>query len=297
VFDNKFKEFDNMFQELVDDGFQNRRWQQKLEKLNLKNYNFEKIDFEDQNMRMLFGFDRDKLLSKSIKKVRGVRYLSKMDQKLVFDVLLIRNCNELTSLSLYDCKWITDSSLDELAEHPLLTSLNLGGSSQNDCPQVIDGIKSVAKCCPNLTCLDLTACQTISDTSINYLANYCVKLRELYMHNAYAITDSSIKNLAEHCPNLIMLNLRSCKQLTDDSIKSLAKHCPNLTCLDLEYCEYVTDSSVEELVKNNKQLKSIGLGGTKISNEGKEKLKKGISGINVSSCCLYGRQDIEVESK
>ena len=57
------------------------------------------------------------------------------------------------------------------------------------------------------------------------LAEHCPQLTDVNFSFCNQLTDASVVALAEHCPQLTYVDFSGCNQLTDTSVVALAKHC------------------------------------------------------------------------
>jgi len=78
--------------------------------------------------------------------------------------------------------------------------------------------------------------QNVTDANVITLAQYCLKLKEIYLDVCCNITDASIIALANYCPELTIIGLHNCTNITDKSIMTLITKCPKLKRINTTYC-------------------------------------------------------------
>jgi len=172
----------------------------------------------------------------------------KIDDK---GVAVLKNCRALTSLTLDGCSRVTADGIREVLRCPELQKLSLNGlASVNDA--VLDLIAST-----RVSYIRVNSCGNLTDLGVAAMARrQGARLRELQV--AYtSVTDKSIEGVANLCPNVTELNLYGCVKITDRSLEALSL-CKHLRNLDLSMCQLVTDNGVRFLV-NCSQLESLQL--------------------------------------
>lgn len=176
----------------------------------------------------------DKVLPKSI-----ILHKVKTHQSMVD--LFLNNVNgmNLNWLEFYICPNI-QPNLSIITKS--LKKLVLPGCSMlND-----DDLNSILMKAPNLTHLDLRACNLITDASIYFIGEYCKDLQLLNCGrhtNGELITDASIGNVIKNC-QLKTVGLAGCG-ISDWSIWELAiKNGKHLQRLSLNYCWKLTDLGI-----------------------------------------------------
>lgn len=70
-----------------------------------------------------------------------------------------------------------------------------------------------------------------------------------YSFSQQTITDLSIQKIAETCLNLQKLCVSKCAELTDHTLTSLAQHNPYLNTLEVAGCHQFTDLGFQALGK------------------------------------------------
>ncbi|XP_078024112.1 F-box and leucine-rich repeat protein 13 [Epinephelus lanceolatus] len=214
---------------------------------------------------------------------------------------LIARCRCLSAISLLDAPHLSDVALKAIAEVAKLKTFRTEGNNQltdvgwkalcssshglcrlhaAECSRMTDAsLKSMANL-KNLQHLDISLCDKVSDTGIQYLTEgySSAKLRELNVSYCSHITDMSVMRIAQRLCKLCHLNLSYCERLTDmslewlsgSSICSLDISGCNIqdqglaafegTCLRklaLAECVCVTDIGIEKLCKNARDLEHV----------------------------------------
>ena len=155
---------------------------------------------------------------------------------------LLPCCPNVTVLTLYHCKHLTDVCTAAISRCPI-TSLDMGFLRKVDA-FTDNGLKKISRC-PlttlniGLTELDLSGCK-ITDSGLKEISR--CPLTKLDLFSCSAITAAGLKEISR-CP-LTNLNLRLCSAITDDGLKEISR-CP-LTMLDLG-ATAVTGSGLKEI--------------------------------------------------
>jgi len=166
---------------------------------------------------------------------------------------IAEHCTGLQSLSISNCRLITDTGLITISTHcPNLVSLKV-----NDCYLITDAsILSISTHCTGLQSLHLDGCDQITDASIISISTHCTGLQSLHVENCEQITDASIISISFHCTGLQSLDLRGCYKISDISIIPIAEKCTGLKRLDFSYTD-ITDASLIAIAKNCTGLKYL----------------------------------------
>lgn len=169
----------------------------------------------------------------------------------------LSSCPLLESLSLKNCKQITDPVIESLGNQ--LQQLDL-----TDCDQITDlGIVSIiSKSGPNVKSLKISG-RKITDLCLNQVAGSCHHLEHLELHDCEYVSDESVKNITQSCTQLSSLKLPNCKNLTPAAfLNNNSTHqssLQNLICLDLSDCTNVTDIALDYILKSCPSLQIINL--------------------------------------
>ena len=118
-----------------------------------------------------------------------------------------------------------------------LTDLNLSW-----CNQLTDlGCERLAAGCPLIKKLDLTCCSLVGDAGIESLAAAC-RIVELNLHGCRRLTDAALAVFGERLDALEVLNVGFCNQLSDTGFAALT--CGRLGSLVAKACPWFTDDGL-----------------------------------------------------
>ncbi|KAL6523918.1 Transcription factor COE2 [Orobanche minor] len=205
----------------------------------------------------------------------------------VFGVLV--NCSgKLKALSLLNCMGIRD-----VVFGILLTSVccSLRSLTVRNCPGVGNfGLGVLGKLCPNLTHVDLSGLQGITDSGVLPLfQNPEAGVAKAILSGCVNITDSVVSEITRlHGETLEVLNMDGCKNLSDASLIAISKNCSVLRELDVSQCG-ITDYGIAVLA-GAKQLglQILSLAGCSLVSEKSlpflQMLSKALFGLNIQHC-------------
>eukprot|EP00761_Pharyngomonas_kirbyi_P001269 gb/GECH01001272.1/.p1 GENE.gb/GECH01001272.1/~~gb/GECH01001272.1/.p1 ORF type:complete len:760 (+),score=98.22 gb/GECH01001272.1/:1-2280(+) len=152
-----------------------------------------------------------------------------------------RHGSSLRKLSLSGCSRLTDDGIISLSRCQNLKDIDLSGIR---CITDTSVIKLAQHC--NLTRVLLSQCSLLSDRAVRNLAAYSPQLTELNLEGLTKITDSSLQYISQYCPRLRGLALRSNK-VTDQGLCYLASGCPLLR--ELKVCELeIADNGLQAVI-------------------------------------------------
>ena len=182
------------------------------------------------------------------------------------------------SLSMIECKEITDAGLVSISEHcPNLKVLKFCYCNQI----TYDSIISISTNCTGLHILELNGCSNITDTCIISISTHCIGLQLLNLECCNQITDASIISISTHCTGLQSLNLYGCDEMTDASIMLISTHCTGLQSLDLVCCHQITDVSIISISENCTGLKRLDVFRTAITDASLIAIAKNCTGLQL----------------
>lgn len=158
---------------------------------------------------------------------------------------LSQYCNNLQIVELEHCRLLSDISLIYLAKNcKFIRHLVLN----RNCSITDHGITVVCKACRgHLEKISLSACESITSTSVYAVAKYVPNLTYLDVSYNDNINDSSIVEIAKGCKRLRSLGLSSCEQITDLCMTKLITQCSRLIELDIDDCALVSDHMKQRL--------------------------------------------------
>lgn len=162
--------------------------------------------------------------------------------------ILASSCGKLKSLALNNCLGIRDID----CELRLTVSCqSLRALSIRNCPGLGNvGLAMLGTICTNLTHVDLTGLQGISDAGLLPLVqNAEVGWVKVNLSKCPNLTDNVISQIAElHGDSLETLILDSCRYMTDASLMAVEQNCFALCELDVSGSQ-ITDSGIAILSK------------------------------------------------
>ena len=167
------------------------------------------------------------------------------------------------------------SKLDQLTGIPDLTSLDL-----TFCDQVTDaGVGQVAAKLAGLTSLSLYGCRQVTDAGVGQVATELAGLTSLDLPPS--VTDAGVEQVAAKLAGLTWLSL-SQTQVTDAGVGQVAAKLAGLTSLDLSYSAKVTDAGVGQVAAKLTGLTTLWLlGCNKVTPAAIERLKQALPNCKV----------------
>jgi len=185
----------------------------------------------------------------------------------------------------------TDHTLQSIAEH----CTGLQSLSISNCREITDtGLITISEYCPNLKSLRINYCDQITDASIISISTHCTGLQSLLIENCEQITDACIISISTHCTELQSLNLWYCVQISDASIISISTHCTGLQSLDLGGCDQITDASIISISTHCTWLKRLNVSYTRITDASLIAIAKNCTGLqNLRTYQHHGLMSID----
>jgi len=167
---------------------------------------------------------------------------------------LFKRFTNLTSLYLSSYCGNPDALISQIAcFHLNITSLILCNK-----PIVPATVFLIANCFPNLQQLNLTGCSAgVSDEAINYVLRICCNVTHL---NLTSCNNVKLSGMNFEVLKLEILDL-SCSSADDETLYVISKYCRGLLQLLLQYNQHVTEKGVKHVVENCTQLREINLEG------------------------------------
>ncbi|CAG8505208.1 1408_t:CDS:2 [Acaulospora colombiana] len=129
---------------------------------------------------------------------------------------------------------ITNSYLTKLLSpfFNCIRTLNLAGGSRSDAC-----LSSIIPHCHQIQHLSLAWNTSLSDASINKIASVCGKgLRTLDLTNCEKVSDRSMNSIAQYCVKLRELRVSYCRGVSEVGVESVVEGCEELKLLDLVGC-------------------------------------------------------------
>lgn len=211
---------------------------------------------------------------------------------------LAKGCPNLESLTIDDCKLVTDLGVSAIAAGcPKLREITLSGNGQVTdvalmslgafCPDLErvhfcscreawslglragsstsppvtnQGVLALAQGCPKLRHFDLPYWSLVNDHSVGSLGEGCVALRTVDLRHCDRLTDAGLTALFSRVPELTAIDLRRQELLTDESLHAIGNTCSSLSSLLLRECSLVTDEGAVCVAKGCPRLNRLDLG-------------------------------------
>lgn len=119
----------------------------------------------------------------------------------------------------------------------------------------------------NFRHLDLSRCTALTDKGIDTLAYNVPKLCGLQLSHCEELTDSALDGIFGSTPQLTHLDIEELDNLTNSSLQNLAKApcASKLQHLNISFCENLGDSGMLQVVKSCRQLRTLFMDNTRIS--------------------------------
>uniref|UniRef100_F6TDN1 F-box domain-containing protein n=1 Tax=Ciona intestinalis TaxID=7719 RepID=F6TDN1_CIOIN len=137
------------------------------------------------------------------------------------------HCKQMRIIDAWRARSLTSRGLNELAKNcQFLEELDFGwcGTLQSS----TGCFTYLARCCPNLKKLFLTANRTVADAEIRMLAEYCIKLRQLDILGTRQVSVAAVELLLHQCKDLQFLDLSFCFSFTVDVVNRLRTMFPGV---------------------------------------------------------------------
>ena len=182
--------------------------------------------------------------------------------------------------------------------------------------------------CNNITYIDITMCQEITDECMILLCTACTKISTIIALQCNKITNNGwirvlelcgstlqhlnlscnlslhstvIDAIAMYCSTLLTtLDLSNCMNITDLSVQAVVQKCVNLSVLNLENVYNVTDNTIILIAQHCKQLQDINIDDTQITDNGILLLVqncKRLCNISINSCHACTNKSLQHISK
>ena len=144
---------------------------------------------------------------------------------------------------------------------------------------------------PNLTSLDLSDCDLVSDVGLWAIARHCSAIKHLTLSGCHQITNVGLRSISLACSNVISLNFNNCHLLDDIGLTVLATGAWKLESLQLQNCTGLTDTGVGKIAHTCQSLVKLDLFGcTNVGEFGDHALKEigafcgNLKFLNVGGC-------------
>ena len=135
----------------------------------------------------------------------------------------------------------------------------VSGAIPRNCGFANDAVIGVSNVCPNLTSIDLSHCEYLSDTGVSAIAQGCPHLTTINFARCHRISDVGVLAIAQGCPHLTSINLSNCHRISDIVVKAITRNCPRLSSIDLSDRNSTSDIGLLAIAQGCPQLTSIDL--------------------------------------
>lgn len=186
-------------------------------------------------------------------------------------------CQKLIFLDMSYNERITDSGFELLSSLYKLEEFKCRGSViGSHGASVIGKIRSIRK-------LDFAECQRLEDLE-KITKNFNPDLTHLNFSIIQGLTNNGIKHLAFNCRNLESIRIAGCPELTDVAIQYIAGVCRFLKHIDISGLPHVSDRSVKYLKKGCRNMNHLQAKySSSITKEAIVKAKKWFAKVEFSS--------------
>eukprot|EP00752_Nemacystus_decipiens_P010136 g9032.t2 len=159
---------------------------------------------------------------------------------------LVEYCKStLTSVDLSDCTGLNDEAVAYLGGAigfgtccALLQSLSLA-----DCKRMSDvSLQVLAKGCPRLRFLSLSGCDKVTTKGVKHIARGCPNLAVLNLYQCSKVQNGALVALSKHCPRLVSLNVALIGHVTDMGVSALSQGCRSLQALNIAGAKEIEES-------------------------------------------------------
>ena len=115
-------------------------------------------------------------------------------------------------------------------------------------------LQVVAQHCAQIRVLGLADCAQIKDGSLISVAKANASIEDVNLsvkpHLESLLTDAAILAFAEHCAGITRLNISGCTNLTDTALAAVGQACSGLVDLNASGCPALTDAAFVGISKN-----------------------------------------------
>ncbi|MED6208207.1 hypothetical protein PIB30_042941 [Stylosanthes scabra] len=249
-----------------------------------------------------FGISKLSLLLERLRKINFSGNYLITDQSLV---ALCQNCMSIEDISFFNCFKITQGGIaNAIRFRPTLASIafniekrRIHGRGLAPMPinlDLIDSLKrihSVVSNCPLVQCLDLRKADFLTDHCIGKLSMFLLNLTSINLSGCDQLTNSTFYTLTRGCPKLVEIKMdrtylgeegedsdsshvpvqnTQVKRLYlghnillgDQSLMKMASICPNVELLDLNSCGSISGECIVEVLRKCQKIKQLGLANT-----------------------------------
>ncbi len=154
---------------------------------------------------------------------------------------LVRKCEHIHTLMLYDSQTICDNTVMSIAEH---CGRNLTQLCLYKFEYITDqAMIAISEGCKSLTYLNVSECSQLTDVSIEHIAKHCTLLTHLECFKLPLLTTQSLQHLITYHAKLHSFHFDCLfDYTTDDVMSAFLQHCGGtLTYLNISEIKFATN--------------------------------------------------------
>lgn len=114
---------------------------------------------------------------------------------------------------------------------------------------------------PQLSCLDLSGCNGLTNKCLVDVGESCAKLNKIYLRECRWVSPAGVMSVALSCKLLQVVDLSGCWEVNDDCLTVLVKSCPEISELSVNGCYGITDHSLHIVSRHLPKLTRLELNG------------------------------------
>ncbi|ERN10374.1 hypothetical protein AMTRI_Chr12g237030 [Amborella trichopoda] len=205
---------------------------------------------------------KDEAIRDLASKLPNLREIDVSGNHLICDgalMALVYFCPRLQKISAFDCNFISDECLLDLALCPSVVSLSVSVCWLTS-PHFVDSFLLKAQ---KLQSLDLSNSAFLKEPLIA-IKDLKLPLKNLVLSRCRAFAFHGISSLIQNCPVLEHLNLDGLDFLTDETLSVLSENLQGLTFFSLNSCFKLSNSSFCNLLTKCPNLKELHMEKTRL---------------------------------
>mmetsp|Transcript_3812 Transcript_3812/g.5961 ORF Transcript_3812/g.5961 Transcript_3812/m.5961 type:complete len:646 (-) Transcript_3812:277-2214(-) len=126
-------------------------------------------------------------------------------------------CAKLQSIRAVDCKGLTDSAVENIAQH----------------------------CRGNIRSVVLRACESLTSASVFAIAQNCPNVTHIDVSYGGNLSERCLLELADSCSRLEWINFEGIKNISDAVIERIALNCPSLEYFNIDYYKGMSHAGID----------------------------------------------------
>jgi hypothetical protein len=186
-------------------------------------------------------------------------------------------CEFLQSLNLRGCKSITGMGFTFLKQATSLTRLKVGGCDQISERAFADTIVGLS----NLTKLDASDLDGLSDSSVEIMLSSCPKLKSVNVNNNMMLTSKTLDCFARYGQGIASLSIGGNANFDDEAMKNMLVHAESLIKLKMSGCVSLTDATLQSITHYGAALEYLDICQTATTANGLLVLKHELRGVEL----------------